>query len=111
MDAPEVQERPRAGTSPDVSQDEINAICHPLTQYAAQVRYLRDVLKLTVARRPQNGAPLVWRAHLDAVARSTQPGIRAATLPAPVGSEPNVAALQQRVAAKLARKAGNGQKA
>lgn len=39
---------------------EIDAICAPLVQGAAQARYLRDVLKLPVQRKP-NGRPLVRR--------------------------------------------------
>lgn len=51
--------------SPDLTDDEINTICTPLTQSAAQARYLRS-LGLLVARRP-DGRPLVNRAHYDAV--------------------------------------------
>lgn len=43
-----------------LTEAEIDAICAPLRQGAAQVRYLRDVLKLPVQRRP-NGRPLVRR--------------------------------------------------
>jgi hypothetical protein len=53
-------------TPPDLTEDEIDAICAPLRQGAAQVRYLREVLRLHVERRP-NGRPLVNRAHYDAV--------------------------------------------
>jgi hypothetical protein len=70
---PQVEDRPRArATRPDVSQDEINEICKPLRQYAAQIRYLRDVLKLQVERRP-DGSPLVWRAHLEAKKGQAEP--------------------------------------
>lgn len=55
--------------SPDLTDNEINAICNPLTQSAAQVRYLRS-LGLNVARRP-DGRPLVNRAHYDAVRGGT----------------------------------------
>lgn len=48
----------------DLSDDEIANICKPLTQGAAQCRYLRS-LGLTVRRRP-DGRPLVNRAHYDA---------------------------------------------
>ncbi len=51
--------------SPDLSQAEIDAICEPLTQHAAQVRFLRR-LGLVVARAP-SGRPLVNRKHYDAV--------------------------------------------
>lgn len=49
----------------DLSDEEINRICRPLTQNAAKVRYLRS-LGLVVRRRP-DGTPLVSRAHYDAV--------------------------------------------
>ena len=48
----------------DLSDDEVNAICAGLVQNAAKVRYLRDVLKLHVDRRP-NGRPLLRRADWD----------------------------------------------
>lgn len=73
---PHVEERPRArakGTGPDVSQEEINEICKPLKQFAAQIRYLRDVLNLQVEKRP-DGSPLVWRAHLAAKKGQVEPG-------------------------------------
>lgn len=51
---------------PDLTQAEIDAICYPLVQGAAQVRFLRLILKLRVERRP-NGKPLVNRQHYNAV--------------------------------------------
>lgn len=55
-----------AATMPaDLSDEEIDRICRPLTQNAAKVRYLRS-LGLVVRRRP-DGTPLVSRAHYDAV--------------------------------------------
>jgi hypothetical protein len=48
----------------DLTDEEIIFICKPLTQGAAQCRYLRS-LGLTVRRRP-DGSPLVNRAHYDA---------------------------------------------
>lgn len=50
---------------PDLTQAEIDDICKPLKQGAAQVRYLRG-LGLKVDRRP-DGSPLVNRAHYDAL--------------------------------------------
>ena len=50
---------------PDLTQGEIDAICEPLKQPAAQVRYLEG-LGLVVARKP-NGRPLVNRRHYDDV--------------------------------------------
>lgn len=50
--------------TPWLSQAEIDDLCAPLTQHAAQIRYLRGVLGLTVRTKP-NGAPLVLRSHLE----------------------------------------------
>jgi hypothetical protein len=49
----------------DLTDEEVDRACHPLTQGAAQIRYLRS-LGLTVARRP-DGRPLVNRAHYNLV--------------------------------------------
>lgn len=51
---------------PDLTDDEVRLICRPLTQPAAQFRFLRDRLKLHVERRP-DGTVLVNRAHYNAV--------------------------------------------
>ena len=51
---------------PWLSDEEINELCKPLTQPAAQVRYLRQVLKLTVTTKP-NGRPVVIRSHAERV--------------------------------------------
>lgn len=51
---------------PFLTDDEITVICAPLTQPAAQVRYLRHSLGLVVKQKP-NGRPLVSRAHFDVV--------------------------------------------
>jgi hypothetical protein len=48
---------------PDLTQEEIAAICAGLTQYAAQCRYLSR-MGLRVERRP-NGQPLVARAEWE----------------------------------------------
>ncbi len=45
---------------PYLTDDEIDGICAGLTQSAAKVRYLRDVLRVPVERKP-NGRPLVRR--------------------------------------------------
>jgi len=58
----------------DLSDDEIAHICKPLTQGAAQCRYLRS-LGLTVRRRP-DGSPLVNRAHYDALMTGAQGGAK-----------------------------------
>jgi hypothetical protein len=49
----------------DLTDEEVDRICHPLKQGAAQLRFLRS-LGLTVARRP-DGRPLVNRAHYNLV--------------------------------------------
>ncbi len=46
--------------TPYLTDAEIESICRPRKQGAAQVRYLRDVLRLPVQRKP-NGRPLVRR--------------------------------------------------
>ncbi len=50
---------------PWLTQEEIEDLCRPLTQPAAQIRYLRRQ-GLTVRTKP-NGAPLVLRAHFESV--------------------------------------------
>lgn len=50
---------------PWLTEDEIADLCQPLTQAAAQIRFLRG-LGLTVKTKP-NGAPLVIRSHFDQV--------------------------------------------
>lgn len=50
-------------TRPDLTDDEVDAICEGLTQSAAKCRYLRS-LGLRVERRP-NGRPLVARAEWE----------------------------------------------
>lgn len=49
---------------PYLTDDEIDGICAGLTQSAAKVRYLREVLKIPVERKP-NGRPLVRRVDWD----------------------------------------------
>lgn len=39
---------------------EVDEMCDGLVQDAARIRYMRNVLKLKVDRKP-NGKPLVWR--------------------------------------------------
>lgn len=50
---------------PDLTDQQVDAICEGLTQNAAKVRYLRG-LGLRVDRRP-NGRPLVARADWERV--------------------------------------------
>lgn len=47
-----------------LTDTEVDEICAGLKQNAAKVRYLRDVLKLCVSRKP-NGRPLVSRAEWE----------------------------------------------
>lgn len=48
---------------PYLTDDEIESICRPRKQGAAQIRFLR-ALGLRVERRP-DGSPLVWRADIE----------------------------------------------
>lgn len=52
-------------TRPDLTDDEVDALCAGLTQNAAKVRYLRR-MGLRVERRP-NGRPLVARAEWERI--------------------------------------------
>lgn len=52
-------------SSPFVSAAHIDAMCDPLTQPAAQIRYLKG-LGLNVATRP-NGRPLLMKSELERV--------------------------------------------
>jgi len=49
--------------TPWLSLDEIDDLCAPLKQHAAQIRFIRH-LGITVREKP-NGAPLVMRAHFE----------------------------------------------
>lgn len=78
---------------PDLTDDEIERICAPLTQPAAQIRYLRG-LGLVVRRKP-SGRPLVSRREFDRVM-----GGSAAEAEESVPTAPNVVALRERWANK-----------
>lgn len=71
--------------TPWLTQDEINDLCKPLVQAAAQIRYLRE-LGLTVRTKP-NGGPLIMRAHFEQVMNPPSKGA------APAKREPNRAGL------------------
>lgn len=89
---------------PDLSDEEVDALCPNLTQNAAKVRYLRNVLGLQVERR-SNGRPLVWRHALLQAKGMPQ---RQQAAPAGAANQPNVTAM----AAWLGtRKAKHGAKA
>lgn len=51
--------------APWLTQPEIDDLCRPITQSAAQIRHLQR-LGLSVKRRP-NGSPVVTRVNFDAV--------------------------------------------
>ena len=63
-----------------LSDAEVAEICAPLTQPAAQIRYLRRELGLQVKQKP-NGKPLVLRSSFEAakveVSASAQPDVGA----------------------------------
>ncbi len=71
--------------TPWLSQDEIDDLCSPLKQHAAQIRFIRG-LGITVREKP-NGAPLVMRTHFE----ETMSQIGKARKP--IKTEPNRAAL------------------
>lgn len=50
---------------PWLTQSEIDDLCEPLKQHAAQIRFMSS-LGLTVDTKP-SGAPLVIRSHFEAV--------------------------------------------
>lgn len=54
---------------PWLLQDEIDDLCEPLKQHAAQMRFIRS-LGITVREKP-NGAPLIMRNHFEAVMNPT----------------------------------------
>ena len=80
---------------PWLTDSEIADLCQGLTQPAAMVRYLRDVLGLEVRTKP-NGRPLVIRSHAEAVlsGRKPEPGAAAPAVQGP-SPAPNRAALLQ----------------
>lgn len=45
---------------PYLTDEELDGICRPLRHHAARIRYIKDVLKIPVQRRP-DGSPLVKR--------------------------------------------------
>lgn len=71
--------------TPWLSQSEIDDLCEPLKQHAAQIRFIRG-LGITVREKP-NGSALVMRTHFDEV---MNPAGKARK---PVKTQPNRAAL------------------
>ena len=47
--------------TPYLTHDEVNELCSPLKQSAAQIRYLRALLGLQQIDRRPDGSPLVGR--------------------------------------------------
>ncbi|MDH2915305.1 MAG: hypothetical protein PXX77_00365 [Gallionella sp.] len=68
-----------------LTQSEIDDLCMPLKQSAAQIRFMRGI-GIKVFNKP-NGAALVFRAHLE---EATTPPQRAAK---PIKHQPNSDAL------------------
>lgn len=85
-----------------LTDTEIDALCAPLTQPAAQIRYLRS-LGLLVKAKP-NGRAIVVRSHAEAVL-SGRRETRADDAPATVQPGPNIAALRDRLNARANRAA------
>lgn len=91
-------------STPFLSDDELLALCKPLTQPAAMVRYLTG-MGFHVKRRP-NGWPLISRANFDVVMMGqAQPS----ATPANPDGGPNVKALLDRFTQRGAPY-GNGTK-
>lgn len=76
-----------------LSQAEVDDLCTPLSQPAAQVRYLRT-LGLTVHTKP-NGRPVVIRSHAETVLAGAQRGAASndECSQQPLAPRPNRAAL------------------
>lgn len=81
---------------PDLSDEEVDALCQGITQNAAKLRFLRR-LGLRVDQRP-NGRPLVWRAALlaatGAAAAPASPSDNSA------GGQPDVTGMQAWLASR-----------
>ena len=73
-------------TMPWLSQEEVDDLCEPLKQHAAQLRYIRR--QGIAARTKPNGAPLVMRSHLEEVMSPAKKKQK------PVKFEPNVEGLR-----------------
>lgn len=59
-----------ASTLPWLSAEEVADLCRPLTQPAAQSRFLKDVFGIEAKRKP-DGSLLVMRAQIEAPAPVT----------------------------------------
>lgn len=89
-------------STPYLTTDEINDICDPLTQPAAQIRHLQR-MGMQVLRKA-NGRPLVARAEYERVAVRHDDGQQVSTAPA---NQPDIAALR----AAVGKGQGNGAQA
>jgi hypothetical protein len=87
-------------TRPDLTDQEVDALCDGLRQNAAKARYLRE-LGLTVNTRP-NGRPLVMRAHAEQVLAGQRPAPAANDAITRIKPAPNRAALIQLFCRKTA---------
>lgn len=88
--------------NPWLSDAEVNDLCEPLTQAAAQCRYMKDVLQLPVKRKP-NGRPLVLRSSVEGMAAHPQAaGAAEGRKEADAGDrpQPNVAGLVMKFSRK-----------
>jgi hypothetical protein len=66
---------------PWLTPEEISDLCEGLTQPAAQIRYLKRVLRITAARKP-SGAVLLFRHQIEPKdAKSLKSAERVATQP------------------------------
>lgn len=76
-----------------LKQQEIDELCEPLTQPAAQIRFLRETLALTVHEKP-NGRPLLLRSHVEHVLSGLPTKVKTRGAPSRPAAQPNVAGLQ-----------------
>lgn len=75
-----------------LSQQEIDDLCEPLTQPAAQMRYMRETLKLSVRPKP-NGRALVMRSNVEDVLGGLPAGRKKREKPAREAPQPDAAGL------------------
>lgn len=82
------------GTSPWLTDAEVDDLCAGLTQNAAKIRYLKDVLKLPVAAKP-NGRPLVPRRACERLLTGPTSELEEPSGRSQHGNQPNEQALLQ----------------
>jgi hypothetical protein len=76
-----------------LTRQEVDELCEPLKQPAAQMRFLRETLALTVREKP-NGRPLVLRSHFENVLGGLPKKHNGRGMPNRPSAQPNVAGLQ-----------------